>query len=177
MLRFYPKSVCSLNGDGGFCLQQDPPNGPAFNLCNSEFPSLEQIDDKTLMIHCMMTGSPQQEENPYQRKGIATQMGKTLIEWAQGKGWRGIEVEAFEDIPIVYEITGSAGQTFWAKIGFRAIDRCPHPELQKRDPFVDTLEKQAVSLGITPERARDRIIMRYDFPSDSKAKKVLRRKW
>jgi ribosomal protein S18 acetylase RimI-like enzyme len=110
-----------------------------------------------------MAGSSQQKENPFQRKGIGTRMVRSLIQWAKANGWEFIEVDAFEDIPIIYEITGSAGITFWRKLGFRLIDRHPHPLLQERDEFVETLEEQAKSLGISPDRARDRLIMHLDL--------------
>jgi ribosomal protein S18 acetylase RimI-like enzyme len=107
-----------------------------------------------------MTGSPQQKENPYQRKGIGTRMVRALIQWAKTNGWDRIEAHSFEDIPIIYEITGNAGHTFWEKLGFTVVERHPHPDLQERDPFVIALEEQARSVGIPPERARDRLVMR-----------------
>jgi hypothetical protein len=51
-------------------------------------------------------------------------------------------------------------------LGFRLVDRHPHPELQDRSQFVDfitTLEEQAKSIGILPERARDRLVMYLDL--------------
>ena len=165
-LRFYPKVICILKGAGGLCLQQDHPAGPADDFADSDFPDPLQIEDKTLVVHCLMTGSSQQKENPYQRKGIGTRMVRTLIEWAKANGWERIEADSFEDIPIIYEITGSAGHTFWEKLGFHLVERHPHPELQDRSQFVEfvkTLEEQAESIGILPERARDRLVMRLDL--------------
>jgi ribosomal protein S18 acetylase RimI-like enzyme len=162
-LRFYPKFVCSMKGAGGLCLLQDFPNGPADDFAKKDFPHLQNIEDKTLVIHCLMTGSSQQKENPFQRKGIGTRMVRSLIQWAKANGWEFIEVDAFEDIPIIYEITGSAGITFWRKLGFRLADRHPHPFLQERNEFVETLEEQAKAIGISPDRARDRLLMRLDL--------------
>ena len=165
-LRFYPKAVCGMEGAGGLCLQQDYPAGPAEGFADSDFPAPAHIEDKTLAVHCVMTGSPQQKENPYQRKGIGTRMVRTLIQWAKANGWERIEADSFEDIPVIYEITGSAGHTFWEKLGFHIADRHPHPELQSHDQFVQfimTLEKQAEAIGIPPERARDRLVMRLDL--------------
>ena len=165
-LRFYPKAIFGMEGAGGLCLQQDPPAGPDKYFAKSDFPDLAQIEDKTLVVDCLMTGSPQQKENPYQRKGIGTRMVKALIEWAKANGWEGIEADSFEDLPIIYQITGSAGHTFWEKLGFYLVDRHPHPELQDRNKYVDfvtTLEQQATSIGILPERARDRLVMRLDL--------------
>ncbi|MBN1272179.1 MAG: GNAT family N-acetyltransferase [Candidatus Aminicenantes bacterium] len=165
-LRFYPKVICGLEGAGGLCLMQDFPAGPAENFAGSDFPTLEQIKDKTLAVHCLMTGSPLQKDNPYQRKGLGTRLVKALIPWAKKNGWEKIEADSFEDIPIIYEMTGSAGHTFWEKLGFCVVDRHPHPELQDRNSFpefVAALEKQAKDIGILPERARDRIVMRLDL--------------
>ncbi|MFA9454373.1 MAG: GNAT family N-acetyltransferase, partial [Candidatus Aminicenantaceae bacterium] len=105
----------------------------------------------------------QLEHNPFQRRGIGTRLVLCLAEWAKDQGWERLEVEAFEDIPLIYEVTGSAGITFWNRLGFKTVDRHPHPHLQDRSEFVDTLEMQAASVGISPERARDRIIMRLDL--------------
>ncbi len=162
-LRFYPKAVEAMEGAGGLCLQQDFPSGPADDFADRDFPALAQMEDKTLAVHCLMTGSPQQKENPYQRKGIGGRMVRTLIQWAAMHGWDRIEARAFEDIPIIYEITGSAGHTFWEKLGFTMVDRHPHPDLQTRDPFIITLEAQAESIGIPRERAKDQLIMRLDL--------------
>ena len=154
--------IKSMNG-GCLCLQQDHPAGPADGFADNDFPELAAIEDKTLSVHCMMTGSSQQAENPYQRKGIGTRMAKTLIQWAWANGWEHIEADAFEDIPLIYKFTGSAGYTFWEKLGFHIADRHPHPHLQGQDEFMLKLEEQAKAIGVSPERARDRIIMRLDL--------------
>ena len=166
ILRFYPKAVLEMEGAGGFCIQQDHPAGPVDGFASSDFPAIAQIEDKTIVAYCLMTGSPQQEENPFQRKGVGTRMVRFLIEWARARGWESIEADSFEDLPVIYEITGSAGHTFWEKLGFRPVDRYPHPELQDSNGFADfikTLEDQAKSSGILPERARDRLVMRLDL--------------
>ena len=165
-LRFYPKVICEMEGAGGPCLQQDPPGGPAEDFAGRDFPGPEQIEDKTLFVHCLMTGTPLQKDNPYQRKGIATRMVRTLIEWAGARGWEGIEAESFEDLPLIYEGTGSAGHTFWEKLGFRLVDRHMHPALEDREEvldFITTLEAQAKSAGLPPGRVRDRLVMRFDL--------------
>ncbi|MDP6636755.1 MAG: GNAT family N-acetyltransferase [Phycisphaerae bacterium] len=165
-LRFYPKCVCDMDGAGYLCLQQDSPAGPTEDFAHSDFPDPAQIEDKTLVVHCLMTGSPQQKENPHQRKGIGTRMAGALIQWAKVNGWERIEADSFEDIPIIYDITGSAGHTFWEKLGFSLVDRYPHPDLQdpsQFDEFITTLEEQAKAIGIPPEKARDRLVMRLDL--------------
>jgi hypothetical protein len=162
-LRFYPQILWRMKDAGELCLLQDYPYGPSDDFSLADFPPLSQIQDKTLQIHCLMTGSPQQEDNPFQRKGIGTRMVRFLVQWAGARGWRRIEVEAFEDIPLIYRMTGSAGCSFWEKLGFHIADRHPHPHLREPSDFVEQLEEQAASVGIPPERARDRLIMRLDL--------------
>ncbi len=162
-LRFYPKAIWNMDSAGELCLLQDFPYGSAEDFAGTDFPPLEQIADKTLTIHCLMTGSSQQDKNPFQRKGIGTRMVRFLIQWAKVKSWEHVTADAFEDIPIIYEITGSAGISFWQKLGFRVVDRHPHPYLQERSDFVVKLEEQAKSVGIDPERAKDRIVMGLDL--------------
>lgn len=162
-VRFYPKAICDMPGAGGLCLQQDPPAGPTEDFAEADFPPLSQIEDRTLVVHCLMTGSSLRKDNPYQRKGIGTRMAEALIEWARARGWRRIEADSFEDLPIIYEITGSAGHMFWEKLGFHLAERSPHPYLQEPSEFLVTLEQQAKALGIAPERAKDRLLMRLDL--------------
>lgn len=162
-LRFYPRAVWDTEGAGYLCLQQDHPMGPEDNFVERDFPPLEQLADKALVVHCMMTASPQQENSPYKRKGIGTRMVETLIRWAKMNGWDHIEADAFEDLPSVYGITGSAGHTFWEKLGFRIAERRPHPHIQEAPDFFATLEEEAHAAGIDPERAKDQIIMRLDL--------------
>lgn len=162
-LRFYPTAVWETAGTRGLCLQQDYPAGPADGFAENDFPPREELQDQSLKIHCLMTGSPSQEQNPYQRKGIGTRLVQALIEWATTNGWESVMVDAFEDLPIIYAMTGSAGRSFWEKLGFRMVDRHPHPDLQQRDPFVVTLEEQAKAIGIPCERARDCLVMRLDL--------------
>lgn len=162
-LRFYPKVIWDMEKEGELCLQQDYPNGPSDGLADQEFPPLTRIEDKTLTIHCLMAGSSLAKENPYQRKGLGTRLVRALIQWAGERGWDHIRVDAFEDIPVIYEGTGSAGRRFWEKLGFVLEDRHPHPYLQESSEFLDKLLEQAVACGIPKEKARDRLVMRLDL--------------
>ena len=159
-LRFYPKVVRAMHG-GYLCLQQGPPEGPADEFADNDFPELAAIEDKTLSVNCLMTGSSQQAENPYQRKGIGTRMAETLIQWAVANGWEHIEAYALEELPLVYDVT--PGYKFWEKLGFHIADRYPHPVLQGQDEWLSKLEEQAKAVGISPEKVRDRITMRIDL--------------
>jgi GNAT superfamily N-acetyltransferase len=144
-------------------LQQDAPSGPADDFKDNEFPAPDHIADKTLVVHCLMTGCPLLKENPYQRQGIGARLVKALIDWAKSHGWKHIEAMSFEDLPIIYENTGCAGHVFWEKLGFAMVSRQPHPELQAHGDFVAALAEQAISAGISADRARDQITMRLDL--------------
>jgi GNAT superfamily N-acetyltransferase len=160
-LRFYPKAVWEMDGAGLLCLQQDSPAGPVDDLAEMDFPPPEKLQDRTLEVHCLMAGSPSDQR--YKRKGIATRMIKVLIQWARENGWEAIQANSFEDLPLLYQVTGNAGHTFWEKLGFRVADRYPHPHFQERTDFVIKLEEQGKAMGIAPEKATDRIVMRLDL--------------
>ncbi|MFC1735716.1 hypothetical protein ACFL1X_06330 [Candidatus Hydrogenedentota bacterium] len=146
-LRFYPKEVCS---PGQLCLQGSP-TGPSEHVKTKRpLPSLDQIEDKTLMVHCMSTGSPFQENNPYQRKGLGTQMVKELICWAKENGWEAIEANAVEDLSILYEHTGQGGKRFWEKLGFHAVET--HTQ-ERGGPVLEKAREQAAARGLDPDVA------------------------
>jgi len=162
-LRFYPKAILNPADMFALCLQQDPPYGPSDNFVDMDFPPLDKLKDKTIRVHCMMTGSPKQKDNPYQRKGIGTRMVKKLICWAKEKGWHHIEASAFEDLPIIYEITGGAGIKFWQKLGFYIVERNPFPEIEEYSDFYQTMKTQVIESGIDPEKAKDMITMQMNL--------------
>jgi len=160
-LRFYPKAAWEMGGAGLLCLQQDSPAGPVDDFAEMDFPPREKLQDRTLEVHCLMAGPASDQR--YKRKGIATRMVKVLIQWAKANGWEAIEANSFEDLPLLYQVTGNAGHTFWEKLGFRVADRFPHPHFQERTDFVIKLEEQGKTMGIAPEKATDRIVMRLDL--------------
>jgi GNAT superfamily N-acetyltransferase len=162
-LRFYPKALLSLEGAGQLCLQQAFPAGPSEHLVEAGFPPLEEIEDRTLTVHCLMTGSPFQAENPYQRRRIGTRMAQKLVRWAREGGWEGIEATAFEDIDILYANMGAAGRRFWEKLGFRVVKREVQSVAGWKEEFVRTMREQALALGLRPEDAQNRYTMRIEL--------------
>ena len=165
-LRFYPKAICKMAAAGpGFCMQQTFPNGPAADLVENDFPPLDKIGDKTLFVHCMMTGSPQQTNNPYQRGGLGSRMVRTLCDWARQQPWSAVEANAYADLPCVYSITGQAGVTFWEKMGFRVLESTIEPAFAEggNEGFVGLLLKEAADRGMDAEAAKTRHTMRLDL--------------
>ena len=164
-LRFYPKVVCNMAAPGpGLCLQQAFPS-PADHFVAGSFPPLDQIVDKTLFVHCLMTGSSNQEDNPYQRKGLGSRMARALIDWARSKGWCAIEAHAYADLPCIYVITGQAGRAFWEKLGFREVGSTIEPAFTEssHSGFVDNLLKEAAEKGVNAEAAKNKYTMRLDL--------------
>ena len=159
-LRFYPKAIFSMEQAGQLCLQQGHPAGPSERLVEERFPLLEELDDKTLTVHCLMTGSPFQEENPYQRKGLGTWMARELIRWAGERGWEAIEATAYADVGIIYEITGQAGVRFWERLGFRRVRT---EEAGFRGEFAETVRAQAAERDIDPDDALKKHTMRLNL--------------
>ncbi len=162
-VRFYPTAVWDMEETGYLCLQQEPPAGPTDDCAELDFPSLEKPEDRVLKVHCLQTSPAAPREEPLRRQGLTTRMVQALIRWAGKNGWRRIEVEAFEDLPLVYEVTGSAGISFWEKLGFRIVDRFPHPHLQEPSEFREKLVAEAVDADVDPERATDSIVMHLDL--------------
>ena len=165
-LRFYPKAVCHMAAPGpGLCMQQTFPNGPADGFVENDFPALSRIADKTLFVHCLMTGSPQQRDNRYQRKGVGSRMVRTLIDWTRHRGWTAIEANAYADLPCVYAVTGQAGRTFWEKLGFRVIETGVESAFVEdgSDGFVGILLKEAADRGIDAGIAKTKYTMRLDL--------------
>lgn len=162
-LFFVPKVVLSMDGAGFFCLQQSPPGGPSDDFPRRKLPSSDGIDDKTLIVRCLMTGSPKLSENPYQRQGIGTRMARALIEWATENGWQGIEARSFEDIPSLYAHTGNAGRTFWEKLGFRMVKTESNPAFENENDFVRKLREEAIAAGLDPESFKNSYTVRLNL--------------
>jgi hypothetical protein len=165
-LRFYPKAICQMAAPGpGLCLQQTFPCGPADDVVERTFPPLAQMADKTVFVHCMMTGSSQREDNPYQRKGIGSRLVGTLIEWARPRGWSTIEATAYADLPCVYAITGQAGKTFWEKLGFHVVEAAIEPAFLEadNDGFVRGLLNEAADRRMDATAAKTRYTMRLNL--------------
>jgi hypothetical protein len=161
-LRFYPKAVCREESMGMLCLQQDFPAGPREDLSGLCLPLLANLPDKTLLVHCLMTGSPGQKENPYQRKGIGARMARCLTDWARQHGWQAVEARANADLDVLYNNTGTAGRTFWKKLGFREIDT----KVQftgEEHPFVKSILREAQTRGMDPTLARSQCTMRLEL--------------
>ena len=163
-LRFYPKTICEVTESGpGMCLQQEFPYGPAQDFGRRKFPPLARIEDKTLRVHCLMLTPAEPGGESYRRKGIGTRMARTLVEWASENGWRAIEATAYEGLPIVFDITGQAGRSFWEKIGFRLIRTDREPALEEESDFVLRMREEARARSLDPAMIKNRYIMRLDL--------------
>jgi len=163
-LRFYPRAVWTLAEPSlGMCLQQEFPCGPAESLGRSRLPPLEEVEDKTLVVHCMMLSSSGGGGESYRRKGIGTEMARTLIGWATANGWHSIEATAYEGLPIVYAITGQAGRNFWEKLGFRLIRTEHEPALDEETDFVRKMREEAMAQRLDPATLKNKYIMRRDL--------------
>jgi hypothetical protein len=161
-LRFYPKVLCSSEDSGvGICLQQPSPAGPADDLAEGEFLPLAKLSDKTVFVHCLMVASPSRDPGRYRRKGLATRLAQGLIRWATEQGWSAIEANAYEELPILYAISGAAGRRFWEPLGFRLIRQDTEPAI--RGGLLEKLRRDAVSAGQNPQNTANRFRMRLDL--------------
>lgn len=163
-LRFYPKAVRELGSPGiGLCLQQEFPSGPADDLGRMRFPPLDEIADKTLLVHCMMVAPDSPGGGSLRHRGIGRRMAARLVEWARANGWRAVEATAYASVPIVYTISGQAGRSFWESLGFRLARTGREPLLEEENDFVRTMREQAAARGIDPASIADKYTMRREL--------------
>ncbi len=161
-LRFYPEVLCSFGESGaGFCLLQRFPYGPADDLAARRFPLPAEMADRALFVHCLMIASPVAEPDRYRRKGLATRMAAELIRWAAAGGWHALEVNAYEEIPMLYAISGVAGRRFWEPLGFKVIRRDSEPAI--KGDILEALRKDAAAAGLDPATVTNRYRLRLDF--------------
>jgi GNAT superfamily N-acetyltransferase len=163
-LRFYPMAVRELADPGlGLCLQQEFPYGPAGDFGRRTFPSFGELEDRTLLVHCMMLAPDGPGGGSFRRKGIAARMVRALIDWAKAKGWQAIEATAYEALPIIYATSGQAGRGFWDKLGFRLVRTDREPALDEESDFVRTMREEAAGLRLDPASIANKYIMRLDL--------------
>jgi hypothetical protein len=163
-LRFYPKALCSFGPAGAaFCLLQSHPAGPRDDLVAGEFPPLKELSEKTLFVHCLLITSPSDDPGRYRRKGLATRLAAELVRWAKDWGWEAIEAHAYEEIPLLYAVSGTAGRRFWKRLGFSLVHKDTEPAIS--GDFLETLRRDAVAAGLQPEDAANRYLMRLDLTS------------
>jgi len=163
-LRFYPKAVRDLAAPGlGLCLQQEFPYGPADDLGSGVFPRLEEIEDRTLLVHCMMLAAEGPEGWSLRRQGLGTRMARVLVGWAAERGWRVIEATAYEPLPILYASSGQAGRSFWEDLGFRLVRTERESALEEESEFVRTMREEAAQRGLDPALVPNRYVMRLDI--------------
>ncbi len=152
---------------GHMCLQQDYPAGPNEDLINEQFPSFDQIEDKTLKVHCIMASLPYAGDTDADilgahclskadagaRKGIGLKLARALIDWARQHGWKRLEVTTFADLDIFYGVTGSAGKSFWEKLGFKVQNTRPMSRQDWPDKKAQALiDAQAKNAGISTDQ-------------------------
>ena len=162
-LRFYPKNIWQMAGNGRLCMQQFPPDGPGEDFINNLFLPLEQLSEKTLVVHCLMTGSSLLPENPYQRKGIGTRMVHRLIEWACQNGWKAIEATTYAELEILYQVTGAAGIHFWEKAGFQLIETGVEEFFLQESDILRAMQAEAVAKNLGMDDIIKKFTMRLEI--------------
>jgi ribosomal protein S18 acetylase RimI-like enzyme len=161
-LRFYPKILFSMEGAGSsLCLLQAFPDGVSECLVENRFPPLEEIQEKTLRVHCWAIAPSFREKNPFQPEGFGTRMAQELVRWARENGWEGIEVTAYEDTEVLNVQIGMPGRRFWDEFGFRVV-RTDTETASWFLGILDTMREQVVAQGLNPKDAQNRYTMRYD---------------
>ena len=110
-----------------------------------------------------MIVAPKDEPDRYRRKGLATRMVDELIRWSIKNEWDAIEANAYEEIPILYAISGVAGRRFWEKLGFCVIRQDTEPGISGE--ILESVRKDAIAVGIPIRDATNRYRMRLEISS------------
>lgn len=161
-LRFYPKALCppARFEAYGVCLQQPRPDGPPEDMASAHMPPVEELSDKTLFVHCLMLAADAAGRPSYRRRGIGRRMALRLMEWAGGRGWAAVEASAYEDLDIVYSLTGVAGKSFWAGLGFSVAEVGTEPAFDHYADILKVLIEQGRARGLSADAAKARYTMR-----------------
>jgi len=156
LLRFVPRVVARMEGCGGFCLLMPHPAGPTEDFPLAVLPARETIEDRTLVVTCMQLLSDRQ------RQGLGRAMVERLKSWARNEGWDAIEATAYQDLPLVYEVTGNAGRRWWEDLGFHVTESMEEEAMKYYGDFVHSLEAQAREREMDPGKVTRKFIMRWD---------------
>lgn len=156
LLRFVPKVVSQIEGAGGCCFLMPYPAGPKEDFPLAVLPSKETIEDRTLVVTCMQLLSDRQ------RRGVGRAMVERLKSWAREEEWGAIEATAYQDLPLVYEITGNAGLDWWKGLGFHVVESLEEEAMREYGDFLHTLEIQARGQGMDPQEVTQKFIMRWE---------------
>jgi len=155
LLRFVPRVVSQMEGGGGFCLLMPYPAGLTEDFPHKVFPSKESIEDRTLVVTCMQLLPDRQ------RQGVGRAMVERLKSWAREEGWDAIEATAYQDLPLVYEVTGNAGRRWWEDLGFHVMESMEEEAMREYGDFVHTLEIQARERAMDSQEVTQKFIMRW----------------
>jgi GNAT superfamily N-acetyltransferase len=156
LMRFVPRVVSQMEGGGGFCLLMPHPAGPREDFPGGSLPPKQTLGDRTLVVTCMQLLPDRQ------RKGVGRAMVERLKYWAREEEWEAIEATAYQDLPLVYEVTGNAGRSWWESLGFKVTESLEEEAMKEYDDFVRTLEDQAREEGMDPEDVTRKFIMRWE---------------
>jgi GNAT superfamily N-acetyltransferase len=156
LLRFVPRVVSQMEGGGGFCLLMPHPAGLKEDFPPGVLPSKETIEDRTLVVTCMQLLSDRQ------RKGFGRAMVERLKSWVREEGWEAIEATAYQDLPLVYEVTGNAGRSWWEGLGFHVRESLEEEVMKEYPDFLHTLGIQAREKGMDPSEVTQKFIVRWE---------------
>ncbi len=143
-LRFYPKVLYTMPGAGSsLCLLRAFPEGVSARLGKNHFPPLDELEDRTLKVHCWTIAPSFKEKNPFRPEGFRTHMVQELIRWARDNKWQGIETAAYEDTDVLHTQMGMPGRHFWETLGFCAV-KTETETAAWFIKFLDTMQKEMI---------------------------------
>jgi GNAT superfamily N-acetyltransferase len=113
-------------------------------------PPLAGLSDRTLVVHCLMLARDVPDASRH--RGLGTALARALIDWARPRGWTAIEATAYQDLDLIYGLTGQAGCHFWERLGFAVGAEDREPAFAGDNEWSRTLREQARTAGLDPAR-------------------------
>ena len=86
-------------------------------------------------------------------------MVRKLTEWAGSAGWEAVEASAYEDLDLIYAVTGTAGKRFWEKLGFHHANTGVELAFLEEGEFIKALMEDAAVKGIHGHDVKNKYTM------------------
>ncbi len=78
-------------------------------------------------------------------------MVRELVAWTGQNGWEAVEATAYEDLDIIYQVTGQTGRRFWESLGFRVTETGIEEGFFQAEDFFAAMQTEAAAKGLDPE--------------------------
>jgi len=122
--RFYPQVIFDLIGQKHICCQ-DPKFDVAQQMIEMDLPTIENLANRILRIHCWLI------HKDYLERGLSHALLDGILEWAQSHDWKVVRAYAGPDNYWVASQACAPMLRTYIKHGFQKIKTVPSSELKE----------------------------------------------